>query len=204
MSVEIDVVPRDDLLARLDRLRDCRPPDPEAVFSECEDVYAEFLRACAFDPGSVTPVLVLRGGLVAHRGCRSNRLGPVGLVLPVRTGADVCVGYTDLPVTQAPVHLVADWILATGSTVQAAIEAVRSLRPGTTRVVVTCVIACEDGLRALAGPGGVQVEVRTLRVQPASAGLLLGFDIGDYALGAGDRVRRTWLDAAPSRNGAAT
>lgn len=195
VAVRLRLLRRSDLLDRLDRLKR-RHQDPGETFAECEDIYLELLRASRPLLGGASPVLVLRGGLVAYNACRRCVPGPLGLVLPVRVpGGGVRIGYTDLPRSEgAGAYLLADWIVATGETLAASVEALRSISPATRRVVITSVIACTEGVERLDALPGVEIDLITLRAGATAGGLLLGFDIGDYALGNGTRARRTWME----------
>jgi uracil phosphoribosyltransferase len=144
------------------------------------------------------PILVLRGGLVALGACREVIGSGVGLALPVRRDAGVEVDYLDTPSFGSSSPLLADWIIARGDTLAAVIGAIRRAAPDVHHLVVTCVIACEDGLAQLDRLVDIDVDVVAVRTAKSSAGLLLGFDIGDYALGGpAPRLRWTWQDALP-------
>ncbi|HDQ74182.1 MAG TPA: hypothetical protein ENN19_19120 [Chloroflexi bacterium] len=167
----------------------------------CQHARAHIVRAGG--ARAFVPLLVLRGGLVMRPAiARVFPRSPVGLVVPFRQSSleEPVIVYGDVPVPsqrdQVPHYLVADLLLATGSTVVAALDSVYA-RVGPVigddfPVAVLAPFAATVGIQAvLARFPDVVIHAIWHREQVDQDRRMVGpgFDIGDYALG-GECARR--------------
>ena len=129
--------------------------------------------------------IILRGGLVAWRPLLKLDWSVIGFLGPVRDGNTSNVVYSSAPPSSKPENpVVIDWILATGSTIEASIRRLCEIsHEPLARVSVAVAMSCQEGEDRLDNLEGIDVNLYCFRSGLRAKGLLLGYDIGDYAVG---------------------
>jgi uracil phosphoribosyltransferase len=156
-------------------------------------------------PFEIAPVFVMRGGLILRLACkRLFPYSPCGMLTPYRNSSldKPSIVYGNVPKLNSDgLYLLFDLLLATGATMIASLESlkshVQSVANGISQVMIVTPFAAEVGIKSVLKefPGVVihtiwhkeKVDAKNKMVGP-------GFDIGDYALG-GPVQRVQWKDS---------
>lgn len=151
----------------------------------------------------IIPVFVMRGGLIMRPALeRAFFKMSAGLVVPYRNSSmkQPIIVYGDVPVSSGDaLYLMLDLLIATGSTMLAALESVyMSIRPivvGDMQIIVVSPFAAFVGIQAIL-KRFPEVVIHTIwhqeKVDSNNRMVGPGFDIGDYALGGADVQRIQW------------
>ncbi|MDG4808858.1 uracil phosphoribosyltransferase [Micromonospora sp. WMMD1120] len=201
VSREADRLKRDLLARRAD------PLEASRLVSAMGKILLQGLQRAA-QPGDVlVPIFVMRGGLLLQSAWRDVvGPGPSGVMAPIRQAhhQQPRVAYVSLPAVPGARLVLVDVIVASGRTMAACLDELRSRLPMARlrRLSVATLFLADVARRRLLSAADIDVTCiwHDERVDDGGRMVGPGFDAGDYALGGSEWPYLTW---ASGRSGPA-